>query len=286
MPHALLLSLDLSQHPRPPADCTMALHRQIFEWIRHTYGGAEVADALHNRAHSNFAAMTVAPAQPNPRQRRAVAPGPITQPIQTDYFVTMLWPDNAVFVRLCQGIDASGYALEIDHNPVTLAQEPEVVADRTYDAFVQSATSARQVRLRFSSPTHFTSAGLRQVLPDPVRIFKGYAERWNAFAPPEHELDLEKWERFLRQCVEVADMNIRTAQRVLKESHRRVTHVGCVGEVAYAVVRPKTPTGEFADDAPFAACTHTLNLLADYSEFCGTGRMVAQGFGQTYRLAE
>lgn len=219
-------------------------------------------------------------------------PGPVhasARTLQADYFVTMLFPDNAIFARLCQGIHASGYALEIDHHEVTLTHQPEVVAERSYAEFVRrsaSATSPRQVRLRFSSPTHFMSARLHQVLPDPVRIFKGYAERWNAFAPPEHELDLETWESFLKQCVEVADMAIHTEQRVLKEGRRHVTHVGCVGEVSYAVVHPKAAESAFADAVQFAACNGTLTLLADYSEFCGTGRMVAQGFGQTYRVLE
>lgn len=263
----------------------MALHRQVFEWIRLTKGGPAVADALHNRTHGNFSSLTVAPALPDARSgqhlRRA------TGALQTDYFITLLPHGNETFARLCQGIDASDYTLEVDLAKVPLAREPEVVAECSYADMMRRAAKAKPtsyIRLRFSSPTHFNSNGLRQVMPEPVRIFKGYAERWNAFAPADYAIDLEQWEGFLRQCVGVTDMNIRTAQRVLKEDRHYVTHVGCVGEVTYCAVRPKDDQSTFADADTWMRYACWLHLLADYSEFCGTGRMVARGFGQTYRV--
>lgn len=266
---------------RLPRDCTLALHRQVFKWVGRV--DPTLATALHDRGQrlavavgadeagadaagadaaipaGNFAAFTVAPVQSHGG---------------SDYFITLLPDGERLFSHLCAAI-AHEPAVEVDRVVVPLAAQPRTVAARSYDDLVEHAAQSYCVRLRFSTPTHFTVAGVSSVLPEPARVFKGYAERWNAFAPARLAIDLEAREQWIKTSVEIADCEIRTEKRVLRKGSRHVTHVSFVGQVTYEVIRPAR------DDA---AALRTLNALADFAEFCGTGRMAAQGFGQTWRL--
>jgi CRISPR-associated endoribonuclease Cas6 len=51
--------------------------------------------------------------------------------------------------------------------------------------------------------------------------------------------------------------------------------VGFVGDVTYTIVDAKRLDQELV---------WQLNVLADYAEFCGTGRKTTQGMGQTRRV--
>ncbi|MCX6019190.1 MAG: CRISPR system precrRNA processing endoribonuclease RAMP protein Cas6 [Chloroflexi bacterium] len=267
MPHALLLPFEPRDLAGLPRDCTMALHRQVFEWFRmvdpalarslhdkgHVPGGAA---AEHGGGDGRFPLFTAAPADAHGG---------------ADYFVTVLADGDALFARLCRAI-AAYPALEVDGRAVRLRTEPEVVAVRSYADLHAAAEPVECVRLRFATPTFFTSGGRTVLPPDPVRVFRGYAERWNAYAPAElHLANLADWEQAVRAGVVVRASELRPAARALRKGERTIRYEGAVGNVTYEIT---------ADDA--FACW--IDRLSDFAEFCGTGRMAAQGFGQTYRV--
>jgi CRISPR-associated endoribonuclease Cas6 len=267
MPHALRLRLALDAAPGLSRDCTMALHRQVFEWLRSS--DPELARAVHDKGHvagvdvgmgdGRFPVFTASPARPDGGE---------------DYFVTALPDGDAVFARLCRGI-AAYPAVELDGVPIPLAEEPEVAAVRSYADLHAHAESADEIQLRFVTPTFFTSDGRTVYPPDPVRVFKGYAERWNAFAPVALRMpDPAVFARWVERQVSVQAAQLQRTTRTLRKGTRHVRYDGVVGEVRYAV------GGDSDGERMWMA------RLADYAEFCGTGRMAAQGFGQTYRLGE
>jgi CRISPR-associated endoribonuclease Cas6 len=266
MPHALLLRFAQRDLAGLPRDCTMALHRQVFEWLRMV--DPALARATHDRGHvpgaelgggdGRFPLFTVAPAE---LQGGA------------DYFVTMLADGDAVFAQLCRAI-AAFPALEVNDRRVVLDVEPEVVAARGYADLYEAGQPVAQVRLRFGSPTFFTSNGRTVLPPDPVRVFRGYAERWNAYAPAAlHMEDTTAWEGIVRVGVVVREAEMQPAVRALRKGGRTVRYDGAVGEALYEI--------DMDEDA-----ARWIDRLADFAEFCGTGRMAAQGFGQTYRVEE
>jgi hypothetical protein len=100
MPQALLLSLLPADLRGSPRDCTGALHRQVFEWLR----GADpdLASTLHNKGHvpgaqtrelgGQFAAFTLGPCVPGGG---------------SDYFVTTLSSADDLYPLLCTPSAAS-----------------------------------------------------------------------------------------------------------------------------------------------------------------------------------
>jgi CRISPR-associated endoribonuclease Cas6 len=264
MPHALLLRFAPGDMRGLPRDCTMALHRQVFEWLR--MADPSLARAVHDRGHvsgaetgggdGRFPLFTVAPVQPQG--------GP-------DYFITALADGDAVFAQLCRAI-AAHPAFEVDDREVLLRAEPEVVAARSYADLYEAAQPIAQLRLRFGTPTFFTSNGRTVLPPDPVRVFRGYAERWNAYAPAALRMDdTTAWDAALRTGVVVRESEMRPALRTLRKGTRTVRYDGAVGEALYEI--------EMDEES-----ARWVDRLADFAEFCGTGRMAAQGFGQTYRV--
>jgi CRISPR/Cas system endoribonuclease Cas6 (RAMP superfamily) len=76
----------------------------------------------------------------------------------------------------------------------------------------------------------------------------------------------------VRAVVVVTDARVTQRTRTLRKPGGRAVFTGFTGAVRFAAL---------SEDA---AALRVLNQLADYIEFCGAGRMVAQGFGQTWRL--
>jgi hypothetical protein len=294
MPHALLIQLDRARAPWLPDDCTDALHAQVFTWLgQHD---KQLARHLHDHGHeprsaaipvevvvpdTRFPKFTVAPALAEVRRR--MRRGPID-----GYYITLLADGEGLFARLSAGMcDArqrlGEYCVEVNGMPAPLAAEPHPVDDRSYAEIQAGANEDERIRLRFTTPVSFTVDKAIHTMPDPVHVFRGYADRWNAFVIDEalKVPDPPAFAEWLRESVEIEASDLWLESRVLKKGAKRIAFRGSLGEVQYALTRRAR-----ADDHHRAhRYVRTMNMLADFAEFCGTGRMAAQGFGQTWRLS-
>jgi hypothetical protein len=176
MPQAILLTLNPIDLRGLPRDCTGALHRQMFEWLR--TADPALAATVHDKGH-------VAGAQSRGARPNASAPGgrfgpftlgprdPATHaPNISEYFVTTLTDDDALFAKLC-GAMLKHPRVDIDHTPVRFGDTPHLGADRSYADLAANAAHDARIRLDFRTPTFFESAGVRIAAPDPLRVFKG-----------------------------------------------------------------------------------------------------------------
>jgi CRISPR/Cas system endoribonuclease Cas6 (RAMP superfamily) len=106
----------------------------------------------------------------------------------------------------------------------------------------------------------------------PARVFRGYAERWNAFAPEQLHIDVQAFDAWLRDNVRLLEHDVVLQERRLRKDGRTLRFPGLVGEARYSISTARV-------DA-----IRLVNTLASFAEYCGTGRMAAQGMGHTLRL--
>jgi len=309
MPHVLCIDLDRARAPWLPPDCTDALHAQVFAWLR--IADSRQAQQVHDRGQSpgdlrtvqsggedasmlpatRFPVFTVGSANTDiPRHRSRI------RPRADGYIINVLPSDERFFQLLTEGMhsaaeqsEAGTYVVQVNGIDVPMRSAPVVMheAEGSYDDLFQRASDDRRIRLRFTTPAFFSSGtGKQQVfqrLPDPVRVFRGYADRWNAFAPPDQHFDAVAFAKWVEQTVEIADMRLHMHRQVLKQrdAHdERTVHIGFVGDVTYGLAHH----ARHSQSAEVRMGVRWLNVLAHYAEFCGTGRMAAQGFGQTWRM--
>jgi CRISPR-associated endoribonuclease Cas6 len=125
--------------------------------------------------------------------------------------------------------------------------------------------------MAFVSPTTFRAGRLDAPLPEPGAVFRSWLSRWNDFAPPHRRMPTELLDVVHEHVAVAAIDHLRTARHDLGRS----SPVGFVGRVTFVITRARRLN---------QADVWRLNALADYAEFCGTGRKTTQGMGQTRRL--
>lgn len=142
-----------------------------------------------------------------------------------------------------------------------------------WSALAAAATAEREIRLQFASPTCFSRdlPGERKRLalfPEPAWVWESWARKWSLFGPPVAGLaTIGNW---AARLVLVSAYRLETCTLDFGRFQER----GFVGNVAY-VLPPDTPE-EIA---------RTLNLLADFAFYAGTGYKTAMGLGLTRRVA-
>jgi CRISPR-associated endoribonuclease Cas6 len=130
-----------------------------------------------------------------------------------------------------------------------------------------SAGVGRRLTLEFASPTAYRRIHRNVVVPWPEGIFKGYLPAWNRYCAPAFDRDLLD---LVEADVAIARYELRTA--VVQIGHAR--EIGCVGRCGYTIFGRER------------ALWRVINLLADFSQFCGTGYKKTMGMGQTRRVAD
>ena len=145
----------------------------------------------------------------------------------------------------------------------------------TYAELVQSAKTDTQMCFRFYSPTAFrrmTPRGQRtrsDAYPDLVRCYQSWVNKWNAFAP----IKLDKTEilAFITEYGQVT--SVKTESRKLNfGKHIEVGWVGTCASVFYP------------EDSLDTELLQTVNCLAAFAFYCGTGYKTTMGMGQTRRV--
>ena len=123
---------------------------------------------------------------------------------------------------------------------------------------------AREIRLRFHSPTAFKTGDVSLLFPLPRSVFGSLQRTWNAFAGLPLMDDLTE---FVETQVTASQHELRT--RVIHTG--KYPLLGFVGTCSYRIL----------DKEPQRVAE--LNILADFAFYAGVGMKTTQGMGQTRR---
>ena len=184
--------------------------------------------------------------------------------LQGDLFAHFL---DAVMKAGNQTMQLDQAALRIDE-VVTTPDKSPLCNCQTFEDILSQALPERQIHLRFLSPTAFRSAGRRNVLfPEPRLLVNSLLPRWQSFSPVKLDDSL----------TDLADRNLRIARYKLET---RMLNFGSYQEAGFE----GNCTLEMAERMPDEAAG-SLNALADFAFYCGTGAKTTMGMGQTRRAS-
>jgi CRISPR-associated endoribonuclease Cas6 len=160
-----------------------------------------------------------------------------------------------------------GGPLLLEHVPFQVIPESSHWENlATYPSLLTAARPQRRITLRFYSPAGFRTRHNYGPVPPPRLCIEGWLRKWNAFASvviPEEELLV-----YVEDDITVVNADLRSAT----VWNGRYSVNGVVGTVAW----------ESEESSPYLL--RLVNALADYAVYCGTGRLTAQGMGQTERV--
>jgi len=250
MPH--ILHIPLQAERPPPRNVYRALHANLLRWI------AAVDPALAAEIHDRPVrkAFTVS----------ALAPAPASAGWQ--WRVTLL--DDTLLSAVVDVARVQAW-LDLDGTAVPVCWAEAEVASPTYRDLLESSGSDTYLRMAFVSPTTFRAGQLDSPLPEPGAVFHSWLSHWNDFSPPNLHMSTTLLD-LVRERIAIAEIrDLRTERHDLGRS----SPVGFVGQVTYAITHARLLN---------QADVWRLNALAQYAEFCGTGRKTTQGMGQTRRL--
>ena len=145
----------------------------------------------------------------------------------------------------------------------------------TYAELAASAKTDTRMSFRFYSPTAFrrlTPRGQQtrsDVHVDLVRCYQSWVNKWNAFAPIK--LDKAEILTFVREYIQLTSV----ATETKKLNFGRHTEFGWVGTCACVF---------YPEDSLDEHLLRTVNHLANFAFYCGTGYKTTMGMGQTRRI--
>lgn len=116
--------------------------------------------------------------------------------------------------------------------------------------------------LEFASPTTIRQIKRNILLPWPAGILGGYLRSWNAHCQPSFDHEL----------VDLVENEVLVSRYDLKTyiaNYGDYQLPGWMGNCSYVIFHRET------------SVRRVINLLADFSQFCGTGYKTTQGMGQT-----
>lgn len=138
--------------------------------------------------------------------------------------------------------------------------EPDV-KNATYQDLKEAADRfSREIRLQFTSPTILKMGSYEVQFPVAPLLFRYYMGAWNAFSP-----DKITFEPALLEHIHVRDFKI--------SSEKTAYGIAFQGWVDLEIAKGRTEN-EIA----------IINMLCDYSFYCGTGIHTNRGLGQTRRV--
>jgi CRISPR-associated endoribonuclease Cas6 len=181
--------------------------------------------------------------------------------------------DDALTAPFLEGLKATD---TLDLNGTALNVGEVAVETCPYDRLVRQAQQnaqarpgrARHLNLEFRTPTLLYRSGLPLPLPDPLLVFRHYLSVWDTFAPRELWVNFNRLDA-VQFHVTLTRHHLET-RRVRGDDGHAAT--GFVGRVSYAVREWHKLGAEFLG---------TLQTLAQFGTFCGTGAGTTRGLGQT-----
>ncbi len=163
-----------------------------------------------------------------------------------------------------------------------LSEENEWDGESTFQDIAHQASGFRgkSVTMEFNSPTAFRSGKVDLTLPTPDQVWRSLWWRWNAFAPPELNIDA-LWPDFAGACLIVSDYCLRSRKVIFKNGSKGAA-TGATGQATYRLLDERH-CGEFASFRPGA--DQVLRTLAGFALYAGVGHHTTIGLGQTRWLA-
>jgi len=236
------------------------------------FGDPTLADELHNQTPGRGGSEPSA-------QEASTSDG--VKPMTGCVIVT---PDERCWLRATALTEAVGQAMlhaahrieEGDCLPLgrelvrlgsVVRQAPRLALRTSYPTLALSQFSP-VVAMEFLAPTVVSQGGSSHLsLPSPAHLIRGWARKWNAFAPREMAIGEDTSSAVARNCRIGAGARIETV-----ECDQPTAMIGFVGIVPFEAVSPKSWSA--GERQAFAA-------LTAFSQFCGSGARTMQGMGAT-----
>lgn len=245
-----LLEIPVLGKGMPPRNVYRALHANVLRWL--SAAAPEFGAAVHDR------------------------------PIRKPFAISGLWGERGYWWWRVALLDDTLWEpfwagalltsdLNVDGRSYQVRWADAHVIRLEYELIALEAETATHIPMAFVSPTTFRAGDLDMPLPVPHSVFRSWLSRWNDFAAPASGFS----ESLLDVIHEhVAISGISSLQTVTHDLGRS-SPVGFVGEVTFVITRSESLN---------EGVVKRLNALAQYAEFCGTGRKTTQGMGQTRRI--
>jgi len=248
MPYAI--EFPIAGEQPPPLNLYRALYANLLRWIAAV--DSDLATALHDRP-----------------VRKPFTLSALRQGRDGDYRWRVTLLEDALWEPLWAGAQAVG-VLDLNGCTWPVRWSDARITHRSYALLLTGVRPADHIEMEFVSPTTFRAGDLDLPLPEPGAVFRSWLSRWNDFAPPDR--------RISTALLDVVRANVAiSGHRLWTEKHDlgRSQVVGFVGQVTYVITQARRLN---------QALVWQLNALADYAEFCGTGRKTTHGMGQTRRM--
>lgn len=183
---------------------------------------------------------------------------------------------NTFFSQELPSIQLGRATFQFDRLVIGNTENQVWSGNTTYADLTESTKAETEIRLKFHSPTAFralTPHGQRSynyTQVDPVRCYQSWINKWNAFAPLQ--FDREELLAFISEHARVSRAKTRT-QALNFGKHTQIGWVGaCTFRFEQESVRDEN-------------LLRSVNCLADFAFYCGTGYKTTMGMGQTRREA-
>lgn len=138
----------------------------------------------------------------------------------------------------------------------------------SYEELIRQADDNKAFSLEFTTPTAFNISGKAKTLPDPSLCFKHYLRQWTTFDSSRFlEQEIKALVHKFKNNIQLAQYSSQGRTSCMKGYLQN----GFVGTASFELF-------ELDDET-----IHTINALADFSFYCGTGYKTTMGMGQTFR---
>jgi CRISPR-associated endoribonuclease Cas6 len=283
----MLLSVMISLIPVRPAPILGALGRPVQAWFLQqvTKANPGMAAALHDsKGPKPYTVSTLLDERGRPLQAGSwLQTGkPVWQrwTVFESHLADLLQKQILPYLPASMTLYKMGFRLDgFTFDP---AQHPWA-GQTSYAGLAQETglpEKARPARLEFMTPTAFRSEGADIPLPIPGHVFRGYWQKWNAFAPEAYQIN-PVWPEFANACLIISELaDINTGRWVFADGTRGAA-TGFTGVAGFSLLAKKQ-CGEFA--AYREGAERVLNHLARFAFYCGTGHHTTIGLGQTRLL--
>jgi len=226
-----------------------------------------MADELH--ASDSIKPFTISPLQG--KFQRAVKSLKVIGGYEYFIRLTFLREDvfayfmDATLKAASQLLRLESAVFHIDH--VILRHEDSLFCrHQSYQELFTESQPVRKISLRFLSPTAFRSGGKRNVLfPEASLAFGSYLSKWQHFSP----IKVDEHTAELLGGIIVARYKLNT----------HIMHFSSYQEIGFEGACTFELPADFDEDS-----LKTINALADFAFYCGTGAKTTMGMGQTGRI--
>lgn len=248
MPYIVDLPI-AARHPSPPPKLYRALYANLLGWMEAAYPG--LGDVVHDRP-----------------VRKPFTISGLTQDRRGEWHWRVTLLEDDLFDALWAGVQAVG-AIDLNGRTWPVRWPDALITRQSYEHLIKNVRPTKALKMKFLSPTTFRQRDLDLPLPEPEPVFQSWLSHWNDFAPARHRMSTDLLD-VCRACVAISAHRLHTEWHDL--GHSQI--VGFLGKVTYDIMDARRLD---------QALVWQLNVLADYAQYCGTGRKTTFGMGQTRR---